>query len=120
MPSGIVDSDEGSVANPRHRLYCVRAVFISAMIGTPLAGGVLIGLNCPRVEKRSQATASVLVPLAVTASLLTLALSTSPDNPLMGLVYWFVLGPITYLVIRASQSKLLAARRAAGGACESE
>ena len=114
------DAKESDSTKPRYKLYAVRAVVLSTLIGTPLAGGALMALNYTEVGYPVRAVGPALLGLGITVSFIGFALSTSPDNPMLGIVYWFVLPPIMYVTARLLQGRFLAAHRAGGGEYESE
>ena len=111
---------ERNPTKPHYKLYAVRAVVLSTVIGTPLAGGTLMALNYTEVGNPVRAVGPVLIGLGITVSFIGFALSTSPDNPMLGLIYWFVLPPIMYVAVRLLQGRFLKAHGFAGGEYESE
>ncbi len=88
---------------PSPRLFSIWAVGIGALVGGPLGGGVLIGLNYRRLGDRPAATKAFAAGAIATVVLLWLFF-----GPPAGVTYWIpkalipaVCGPLAaYLVVR--------------------
>jgi hypothetical protein len=100
---------------PAYALFDYRAVMLATFPGTPLAGSLLMAVNCRRLGRMGAAAAILAAGVVLTAGFLFLAFGT----PLSGLVKLkgFLALPVMAMVICASglQGKALDRHVSSGG-----